>query len=219
MSDRTRRPRRGRRVDATGRSIGPSRFLKLEHWMLKTSAWRSLPTTSRALYVEIAQRYDGNNNGEISMSVREAAHLIHIAKDTATKCFHELEAKGFIRRNVCGSFNWKLRHATTWILTEHSFLEANATKDFARWAREKSEGGPKRSPNCPKRGSEGGRFRWRGPLSGPYLGPWSQSCTVDRSRSTARIYSAMPCFFQRSAAAHLRPDGVISREAHNGCET
>ena len=32
--------------------------------------------------------------------------------------FHELEEKGFIKRHVCGSFNWKLRHATTWILTE-----------------------------------------------------------------------------------------------------
>ena len=218
MSDRNRRPRRGRRVDATGRSIGPTRFLKLEHWILKTPAWQSLPSASRALYVEIAQRYNGGNNGEISMSVREAAHLIHVAKDTATKSFHELEAKGFIQRNLCGSFNWKLRHATTWILTEHAVLDKDATKEFARWVPEKSEVGPKGRTNCPKRGSEGGRFRWRGPLSGPHLGPWAQSCTVPRSQYRARIYSAMPCFFQRSAAACLRPDGMIWLEAQNGCE-
>jgi DNA-binding transcriptional regulator YhcF (GntR family) len=65
------------------------------------------------VYLEIARRYFGTNNGEMSLSVREAAHFANIGKDTASKCFHELEAKGFIRRNVCGSFNWKLKQATT----------------------------------------------------------------------------------------------------------
>lgn len=217
MSDRTKRPRRGRRVDATGRSIGPARFLKIEHWILKTPAWRCLPPASRALYVEIAQRYNGSNNGEISLSVREASHLIHVAKDTATKSFHELEEKGFIRRHLCGSFNWKARHATTWILTEHSFLDKAATKEFARWAPEKLEAGPKGRTNRPKRGSEGGRFRWRGQLNGPHLGPWLQSCTVPRSQSTARIYSAMPCFFERSTAGIARTHELIGCEVQDGC--
>lgn len=216
MPNRIRRQRRGRGVDATGRSIGPNRFLKLDHWILKTAAWRSLPPASRALYVEIAQRYNGGNNGEISLSVREAAHLIHVAKDTATKSFHELEAKGFIRRNVCGSFNWKLRHATTWILTEYPFLEKEATKDFARWSPENSDPGPKVGSNCPKEGTGGGRFRISGPRSGPQLGPWSRSCMVHRSQSRARIYSAMPCFFPCSAMTGMRPAGLFWREARNG---
>lgn len=218
MSDRTRRTRRGRRVDATGRNVGATRFLKLEHWLLKTPAWRSLVPASRALYVEIAQRYNGSNNGEMSLSVREAAHLIHVAKDTANKAFHELEAKGFIRRNVCGSFDWKRRHATTWILTEHSFLDDEATKEFARWAPENSERDPKARTNCPKRGSEGGRFRSIGPASGPHLGSWSQSCTVPRSQSRARIYSAMPCFIRRTDSARVTSSGTTWMEARNGCE-
>ena len=186
-SKRPRRPRRGRRVDQTGRSIGETRFLKLEHWIFKTEAWRSLSAQARAVYIEIAQRFNGSNNGEISLSVREAARFVHIAKDTATKVFHELEEKGFIRRNVCGSFNWKLKHATTWILTEHPFNDQPATKDFARWSPTNSETGPKQGTKCPKRGTEGGRFRrlntigslvWdRGHSSALHLGP----------KSTARI--------------------------------
>ena len=139
MVQGNRRRRRGRRVDETGRSIGEARHVRLYHWFTGSLAWRSLPPASRALYVELAQRFNGSNNGEISLSVREAAKLVHIAKDTASNCFHELEAKGFIRRNVCGSFDWKRKHATTWILTEHAFGDQLATKEFASWTPEKSE--------------------------------------------------------------------------------
>jgi hypothetical protein len=125
----------------------------LEHWIFKTEAWRSLKCQARAVYIEIAQRYNGSNNGEISLSVREAARFVLIAKDTASSAFHELESKGFIRRHICGSFNWKLKHATTWILTEHPFNEQPATKDFARWSPEKSEAGPNSGTNGPRSGT------------------------------------------------------------------
>ena len=182
-----RSTRRGRRHDKSGRSIGSTRFLKLDHWILKTPAWRSLPPSSRALYVELAQRFNGSNNGEISMSVREAADLVNIAKDTAMKCFHELEAKGFVRRRVCGSFDWKLKHATTWILTGHPLGDQAATKDFARWVPEKSEVGPKSRTQCPKPRTERRRFRSVRHVSVPALGPWTRCCTGARSQSAARI--------------------------------
>ena len=187
MTYNKRQHRRGRRVDQTGRSVGPTRFLKLDHWLLRTPAWRSLPPASRVLYIEIAQRFNGTNNGEISLSVREAARLVHVAKDTATKCFYELEATGFIRRNVCGSFNWKARHATTWILTEHPLGDEDATKNFMRWTPEKSEAGPDPGTICPKRGTSGGRFRKMRRLAVLNSGPWSRSCTPSRSQIAARI--------------------------------
>lgn len=179
--------RRGRRHNATGRSTTGPRFVKLEHWILKTPAWQSLPSASRALYVELAQRYNGYNNGEISMSVREAARLLHIAKDTATKAFHELEEKGFIRRNVCGSFNWKIRHATTWILTEHSFGDKLPSKEFARWSPENHEPGPNIRTRCPKSGTTAERFQADWPLIVSRLGPWAPCSTIVRSQIAARI--------------------------------
>ena len=120
------------------------------------------------------------------MSVREAARLLHIAKDTATKAFHELEEKGFIKRAVCGSFNWKLKHATTWILTAYDLGDALATKEFARWS-PKSEPGPNAGTNCPKRGTTWLKVAtfWAPSVLG--LGLWSWFCTVPRSQMAARI--------------------------------
>ena len=182
-----KRQRRGRRHNAKGHSTKGPRFVKLEHWMLKTPAWQSLPSAPRALYVELAQRYNGYNNGEISMSVREAARLLHIANDTATKAFRELEAKGFIRRNVCGSFNWKIRHATTWILTEHAFADQLATKEFASWRPENSEHGPDPKTPCPKIGTMVSNDHAIWLLGVPDLGPSLLFCTGPRSQSTAHI--------------------------------
>lgn len=187
MAQRNKRARRGRRVDATGRSIGEPRHVRLYHWLLKTSAWQSLSPQGVATYVALSQIYNGSNNGEIALSVRAAARQLHIAKDTATKAFHELEEKGFIRRNVCGSFNWKLRHATTWILTEHAFNDQPATKDFARWTLEKSEPGPNPGTDCPKRGTPYGSATRLMALGVLALGPWTRFCTALRSQTTARI--------------------------------
>lgn len=186
-SKRQRRPRRGRRHDETGRSVGPPRFLKLEHWIFKTPAWRSLPPASRALYVELAQRFNGSNNGEISLSVREAAQLVNIAKDTSSKSLHELEDKGFIRRHICGSFDWKFKHATTWILTEHPLDGQLATKEFASWSPEKSEPGPNSGTRCPSPRTESRRFRSIRLLSVPPLGLWTRLRTEARSQTAARI--------------------------------
>ena len=83
------------------------------------------------------------------MSVREARDLVNIAKDTASRAFRELEAKGFLKRNVCGSFNWKAKQATTWILTTYEFDDQPASKEFARWVPEKKNHGPNSMTRCP----------------------------------------------------------------------
>lgn len=186
-SQRQNRPRRGRRMDKTGRSIGEAHHVRLYGWFLKTPAWQSLSTQAVAVYIAIAQRYFGSNNGEISLSVREAARLVSIAKDTARRSFDELEAKGFIRRNVCGSFNWKSKQATTWILTEHSYRGELPTKDFMPWTLENPEVGPKRGTRCPEPGTTGRRVQTTGILNDIFLGLWALSCTVPRSQITARI--------------------------------
>ena len=146
-----RKPGRGRGIDAKGRSKRGGRFLMLEHFLLKSAAWRALSPVQRAIYIEIAQRFNGMNNGEISLSVREAARYVHCAKDTAAKAFHELERIGFIRRNVCGSFDYKKRHATTWILTAVPHQNNPATKDFMSWRHQNLKPGPKRRTDCPNK--------------------------------------------------------------------
>ena len=67
------KPRRGRRVDATGRSIGDGHHARLYRWLHRSAAWQHLGAGGRALYIELKMLYTGQNNGELFMSVREAA--------------------------------------------------------------------------------------------------------------------------------------------------
>ncbi len=95
-------------------------------------ACRQASLAARWLLVELMLRYNGQNNGDISMSSREAAHLLNVSKDTANRAFAELRELGFIRMNEQGVFRRHDRKATTWILTEYSYNEQAATKDFMK---------------------------------------------------------------------------------------
>jgi DNA-binding transcriptional MocR family regulator len=133
----------------------PPRHVRLHHWVMDTPAWKSLNTASRALYLEIAARYMGSNNGRIPYSQREAAEALHIGKTTALEAFNELQSRGFIVAQRRGSFDWKRRHSTEWRLTEFGCDVTGdlATKDFARWCQEEkvrvlraTRTGPDRDP-------------------------------------------------------------------------
>ena len=163
------------------------RHVRLYHWMMNTEAWRQLRPASRALYVELAKLYNGANNGEIWLSVRDAARLINVNKDTAARCFKELEEKGFIRANLRGHFIWKVRHATTWILTEFDFGDELATKDFTRWPPSKEFPGPKTDPHCPKQGTDLITIKQLLTLLALGSGQGTWLCTVPRSRSEGHI--------------------------------
>lgn len=187
FTNQMKRGLRGRGHDNKGRSKRGERFVKLPYWLLESPAWRSLKPQARALYIELSQRYNGFNNGSISMSVREAECALHISKNTASKYFHDLEGKGFIRRNICGSFNYKLRHATTWVLTQHPVNDDPATKDFMSWRPLKTKRGPKPEPNCPNRGTDDDNSGQLERFAVLILGPWPRYCTVTRSQFAAHI--------------------------------
>jgi len=130
-------------TDRTDRSKRAARHVRLYHWMMATPAWKSLNGNQRAIYVEIAARYDGSNNGRIPYSVREAAQALHIGKATAARDLIVLEERGFIVVMVRGAFNVKLKLATEWRLTEFNCDVTGAlpTKDFAKWSPKHSEHG------------------------------------------------------------------------------
>ena len=186
IRDQIKRARYSGKPNKRGRSNRGERYVRLEHWLLTTAAWRALTSQARSVYVELEQRFNGSNNGEISFSVREASAAVNVAKDTASKVFHELEEKGFIRRHVCGSFDWKMRHATTWILTKHPMGDRPATKEFARWT-PTNKAGPNSGSNCPRSGTAISIFGRRSVRDVLRLGPWARFCTPYRSQTTARI--------------------------------
>lgn len=124
--------RRFTKADATGRG-GGERFVKLHAWLLASPAYRSLGLAAKALLPHLYLLYRGDNNGELFMSVRTAAEAIGSSKTSAARALHELTDRGFIRPRQSGGFNWKARHATSWVLTEFGFAGQLASKDFMQW--------------------------------------------------------------------------------------
>jgi hypothetical protein len=103
---------------------------------LQSRAWRSLPCVARALYLELATRYNGHNNGRISYSVREGAKALKVTKDTVGRMLKLLQERGFIVCTKRGAFSLKVsREASEWRLTEYDcdIIPQHATKDFMRW--------------------------------------------------------------------------------------
>lgn len=125
--------RRGRKADASGRTIGTGKHVRLYRWLLDTPAWRTLPCPARALLIELYGLYDGGNNGALFLSVRDAAERLAASKTTAARSFDQLCERGFIRPHVRGAFTRKLRHATQWVLTEYGHGGQLPTKEFVRW--------------------------------------------------------------------------------------
>ena len=64
---------------------------------MSCAAWATLKPGPRALYVEMKRRYNGSNNGRITLSHREAARLLNVHRNTVGPWFAELERRGFIR--------------------------------------------------------------------------------------------------------------------------
>jgi hypothetical protein len=112
------------------------RWVQLRHWLLKSAAWRSLTGNAAKLYVDLALRYNGNNNGRIPYSVSEAAKVLHVSPQTAMRTFKLLEDRGFIRCTKKGAFSLKAApKASEWRLTayDNDTPPQHATKDFMRW--------------------------------------------------------------------------------------
>ncbi len=79
----------------------------------------------------------GSNNGRIPYSLREAATDLHVSKATAMRALQRLQDHGFVVLMKRGHFDFKLKHAAEWRLTEFACDVTGElpTKDFTRWKR------------------------------------------------------------------------------------
>ena len=86
-----------RRNKNFGNSSG--KYARLPLAVIDTPAWRTLSLSAQALFPWLLMEFKGdkyNNNGKISLSVRQAVERMGVARDTAAKAFRDLQAKGFI---------------------------------------------------------------------------------------------------------------------------
>lgn len=111
--------------------------VRLHMWLLRSDAWLSLTAPARTIYVQLASRYNGSNNGRIGYSVRKAAEECHLSKGTVCRAFSELAQVGFIELKTPGAFSLKVRHAAEWLLTEFRDDVSSdlPKKTFMKWRR------------------------------------------------------------------------------------
>ncbi len=92
------------RVNATGRN-NTSRFARLDHRILNSNAYRALNPNDRSLLIELIMLYNGENNGSLYLSVRDAAHRMGVADLTAaSRSFETLQTLGFIAMTMPSEF-------------------------------------------------------------------------------------------------------------------
>ena len=114
------------------------RYVGYDYELLETEAFRCLGGGALKLLTVLRKRFNGINNGEISMSVREGSQLINYSKESISKFFKELQDKGFIKVNQRGSFKYKKRHASTWYLTMEEDQQGNKPRTFKHWKKDQS---------------------------------------------------------------------------------
>lgn len=124
-----RRPGRG--VNATGRSKGDGQYLPIPYSMARHDAFRSMSGAALKVWIELRTRFNGYNNGRVSLSLGEAAELLGMGKTTAQRAMKELIEKGFVKLRTPGQ--WWGRKATEYVLTDVKVGESLPTRDWQNW--------------------------------------------------------------------------------------
>tara|TARA_R100000654_G_scaffold25326_3_gene48773 strand:+ start:81 stop:491 length:411 start_codon:yes stop_codon:yes gene_type:complete len=108
------------------------RYVGFDYQLLETEAFKYLTGGAFKLLALVKKRYNGINNGHISFSVREGRDLLGCSVNTISRYFDELVKKGFLKIKEKGSFNYKKRHASTWIITSDKYNN-ETSRDFKHW--------------------------------------------------------------------------------------
>lgn len=82
--------------------------------------------------LELCTRFNGSNNGDLSLSLDDAARLLGMGKSTAVRAYKELQLKGFIKKVAQGS--WIRGEATTWRITFLNHARLGRTNEWREWA-------------------------------------------------------------------------------------
>lgn len=122
---------RKRKTNHKGRNKSAGAFLPIPYTMARSDAWRSLSGSAVKVWIEIRCRYNGFNNGELSLSLREAASLLGMSQTTVKRAFDELVMKGFLRKTREG--HWYGRRAAEYAVTDREHQGHLATRDWAKW--------------------------------------------------------------------------------------
>lgn len=143
--------RRGRGVNATGRSDRAEQFWMLTYAMARSPAFRSLSGAAVKVLIHLRCYFTrsgdslSNNNGELMLSYAMAAEQLGLGTSTIKRAYAELIEKGFIVNTRKG--RWYGRQAHRWRLTFEPYKDALASNDYRKWQPQKQNTRPKWQTN------------------------------------------------------------------------
>ena len=114
-----------------GKIESKERFVKLTYPLIESQAWRWLRPISQSVYIELRRRYNGLNNGRISLSLSEAAHILKASKSSISKALKQLETHGFIKLIKKGYFTGRM--ASEYALTDEQLDGCPPTREWKQW--------------------------------------------------------------------------------------
>ena len=138
--------------EKTSSEPGP-RFIQLFHHLVDSQAWNDLSGVEAKAYIAFARKYNGSNNGAITMGVRELALRVPCDPTTAQKTILALEDAGLIRCKIVGTFTRK-REASEYALTDFGDNQTwrRATQDYHPQKRFQGAHRKRYAKRCPPRG-------------------------------------------------------------------
>lgn len=96
----------GRRTEHT--------FLRLPHYVIKSSEWRSLSGNAIKFMIELAAAYDGSNNGDLALTRGQARERGWKSGGTRDRAASEAVEAGFVTITRHGHRKLCTLYAITW---------------------------------------------------------------------------------------------------------
>lgn len=126
----SRKKQHRRHVNATGRN-DHHQYANLSYAFLLSAAFLSLSGAAVRVWLLMRARFSGFNNGKITLSLEEAARILHMSKATVHAALAELVEKGFL---VCmKKGQWYGRRASEWAVTDKGIDGAPPTNTWRQW--------------------------------------------------------------------------------------
>lgn len=116
-----------KKIGLTNATPDDTSYVRLDHALMDSVAWRAMSYGPRCLYVALKSLYRGRNNGRIGLSVRNAASELNASRSATERWFRELQEHGFICQTGEDG------ETRTWRLTELGCNGSKPTRDYKAW--------------------------------------------------------------------------------------
>ncbi|MDG1279963.1 MAG: hypothetical protein P8O10_01530 [Pseudorhodobacter sp.] len=126
--------RKKTKINKTGRTEN-EQFVKMSKWLISQPAFVALSTTAKVLYIYIKMIAFGDHNGQVRMTVQEAAAAVGVSANTAAAALHDLQAKGFLVLTTYGMLGVEgKRSSPLYGITEYKIPPETVPRNsFLRW--------------------------------------------------------------------------------------